>query len=93
MKKTDTTTKYTPKKTKPLLTKLLLELIRENAKYETALKMIATQIEVNEEKNLYMIQINTLKGILESADFPLEPTNIPSYAEFIEEFAKHENET
>lgn len=82
------------KKTKPLLTRLLLALVNENARYDTILKVIESQVRDAEEKGQFYLKTSDLRELLNCSSYPDEgPVQIPSYEDFIREYANDEDET
>lgn len=78
-------------RTKPVLTRLLLALVDENARYSTALKVIEAEIKDAEEKHI-LVGVEKLKNILAAANYPGEKVDIPTYEEFVKEYTANEDE-
>lgn len=77
---------------KPVLTRLLLALVDENARYDTALKMIASEIKDAEEKHI-LIGIEKLKNILEASGYKDKCEGVPTYEDLVKEHRAYEDET
>lgn len=80
-------------KTKPLLTRLLLSLIDENARYEAILKVFDAEILAAEKRGLNYIDTYRLREILRCSGYEeMTKEEIPSYEDFIKEYISYENE-